>query len=102
VLTRPVDLELPDRNDAPDAQSDDAREMVSRTPDLPTTRGYLLGGMAYCKNGRCERPFWATARRVYCEQCLVLGDDRRDRARLRYRRRVELAGRGDREPAWQS
>lgn len=52
--------------------------------------GYSGGGMARCKNGRCERPFWATTGRVYCERCLVLGDDRRDRARLRYRRRVLL------------
>jgi hypothetical protein len=62
--------------------------MMRRTPGIPTVGGYLIGGMAICRNGRCERPFWATAGRVYCERCLVLGDDRRDRARLRYRRRA--------------
>jgi len=62
--------------------------------------------MARCKNGRCERPFWATHGRVYCEQCLVLGDDRRDRARLRYRRRLLRSSVAERrttaEDTWRS
>jgi hypothetical protein len=55
--------------------------------------GRPMGGMAECRNPRCRQPFWASGRRVYCDGCLVAGDDRKHRARLRYERRL----RGERE-----